>query len=393
MKWSLGHRGNTGLLQVANNRPFAIEVDYPSSWSVKRDDMSDIDEAVITTIGKVLSTPPAGQKAIIILGGDSVTFSVPPGTTGQLSSAPSGEAYLASALVYGIETLIMISGDVPFMPKAETGKTVTAIKTTFDSKDCINSGIQLTRNHVQSFSDASKLLRTMITLAVGCLGSQWEKAYGRGGLIGSFLVAVVAWFVDGIHLLLDGIGGAISSAIYWQGYNIAVRTPANPAPPPSNNLVRFDGIGALTLTMTVADLTALGYTNTGNTYEGMDASCVSYDKDGSPSVAANPHTGKVLAIHTVYGNPGPSTAIGGIHEGSTLSQLRAAFAGYTFKTYFNRDFGQGGNGIVVSNGHGEIGFGLADADPSAYRSGSAVINWIAGVGIPGNAPTAMETGC
>jgi hypothetical protein len=393
VKWSLGHQDNTGLLQVADNRPFAIEVDYPSSWTVKRDDISDIDEAVITTIGKVLGLPPAGQKAIIILGGDSVTFSVPPGTTGQLSTKPSGGAYLTSALLYGVETLLTVSGAVPFMPKAETGKTLTAIKTAFDSKDCINSGIQLARNQVQSFSDATKLFRTMITLAVGCLGDQWEKAYGRGGLIGSFLVAVVAWFIDGIHLLLDGIGGAISSAIYWQGYNIAVRTPAIPVPPPNNNLVRFDGIGTLTLTMTVADLTALGYRNMGNSYEGMNPSCVSYAKTGSPSVAANPHTGQVLAIHADYGNPGPSTAIGGIHAGSTLSQLRAAFAGYMFRTYFNHDFGQGANGIVVSNGHGDIGFGLTDATISAYQSGTATINWVAGVGIPGNAPTAMETGC
>jgi hypothetical protein len=393
VKWSLGHRGDTGLLQVANNRPFAVEIDYPSSWSVKRDEMSAIDEAIITTVAKTLSTPPVGQKAVIVLGGDSVTFSVPPGTTGQLSTTPSGEAYLTSALVYAVQTLVMFSGDVPFMPKAQTSKTVAAVKAAFDSKDCIDSGIRLARNDVQSFGDAATLFKTMITLTVGCLGSQWEKAYGEGGLIGSFLVAVVAWFIDGVRLLLEGIGGAISSAIYWQGYNIAVRTPANQSPPPSNNLVRFDGIGALTLTMTVADLTELGYTNSGNTYEGLDASCVSYTLNGSPSVAANPHTGKVLAIHAPYGNPGPSTAIGGIHAGSTLAQLRSAFAGYRFKTYFDRDFGQGVNGIVVSNGHADIGFGLADADASAYRSGSAVINWVAGVGTPGNAPTAMETGC
>jgi hypothetical protein len=46
-----------------------------------------------------------------------------------------------------------------------------------------------------------------------------------------------------------------------------------------------------------------------------------------------------------------------LQPGVPLFQLRAAFAGYTFKTYLNHDFGH------------------------------------AGVGIPGNAPTTLETGC
>ena len=287
-------------------------------------------------------------------------------------------------------TLVMFSGDVPFMPKAETSKTVTAIKTAFDSKDCINSGVQLARNHVQSLGDAEKLFETMITMSVGCLGSQWEKAYGRGGLVGSFLVAVVAWLIDGIHLLLDGIGGIISSGIYWQGYNIAVRTPSRP---PDNNVIRFDGIGALSLTMTVNDLTALGYTNMGNTYEGMNASCVSYAKNGSPSVAANPHTGTVLAIHAAFSSPGPRTQVGSIHVGSTLAQIRAEFPGMKFRNYFNRDFGQGADGIVVSNGHGDIAFGLIANSDADFASGAATVNYLPGVGTPGHAPTATEIGC
>ncbi len=96
------------------------------------------------------------------------------------------------------------------------------------------------------------------------------------------------------------------------------------------NTVRFDGIGDLDLGLTADDLVARGYVNQGNLYEGMDAECVRYAKDGDPrSVSVESGTGRVLAIANFGGNPELHTEVGDVRVGSTLAEVRAAFgAGY-----------------------------------------------------------------
>ena len=167
-----------------------------------------------------------------------------------------------------------------------------------------------------------------------------------------------------------------------------------PRPDPQRT-VRFDGIGDLSLTMDAADLEAAGFSNQGNLYEGMDAACVGYAKPGSPLTASvESATGRVLAINN-YAGDDLSTQVGRIHVGSTLAQVRAAFArpGYRVVEKLALDFGQGTNGVVVEGPGGAIGLGLDNASAGAYRAGTATVSYVAGVGTPGNAPTLVEDGC
>jgi hypothetical protein len=158
--------------------------------------------------------------------------------------------------------------------------------------------------------------------------------------------------------------------------------------------VRFDGIGDLTLSMTVADLTARGYTNGGNIYEGMNAACVSYGKKGVPvGVTVDTASGRVVGLRA--GNGQAHTQVGNIRAGSTLAQVRKAFSspGYSIETKFGNDFGQGANGVIV---HGPSGAGIGmsvDGDAAALASGTATVSGVTGVGTGTGVPSAMETGC
>ncbi|MEV8443269.1 alpha/beta hydrolase [Actinosynnema sp. NPDC051121] len=167
--------------------------------------------------------------------------------------------------------------------------------------------------------------------------------------------------------------------------DISARTP---------NTVRFNGIGAFSLNLTADDLDARGYVNRGNLYEGVNADCVSYAKEGEKlSFSVERKTGRVLAIRNSSGEQALRTEIGGIRVGSTLTDLRAAYAGYRIDEFVNLDFGQGTNGVVVDGPGGEIAFSLSDGPPSDYASGRATVTYLAGVGVPGHAPTPVETGC
>lgn len=79
--------------------------------------------------------------------------------------------------------------------------------------------------------------------------------------------------------------------------------------------------------------------------------------------------------------------------GSTLAEVRAAFQRYIVEEHLDDDFGQGTNGVVVTGDGGSIGLGLADVPVDDYTSGGATVDYVAGVGTPGRAPTRMEDGC
>ncbi len=155
-------------------------------------------------------------------------------------------------------------------------------------------------------------------------------------------------------------------------------------------VVRFDGIGDLDLSLTADDLVDRGYSDVGNLYEGTEAACVSYQDESAtdePWVSVESATGRVLAIRNSAGEQARTEF--GIWDGATLGDVRAAAAaaGYSVETFLDYDFGQGSNGVVVSNGSAEIGMSLDGADDSA------VVTLINGVGLPGYAPSNMETGC
>lgn len=161
-----------------------------------------------------------------------------------------------------------------------------------------------------------------------------------------------------------------------------------------SHVVRFDGIGALSLRVTARELKAQGYADVGNGYDQTSPSCVRYAKDGEAlSFSVETKTGRVLAIRNFGGDQALHTQIGSIRVGSTLAQVRKAFTGYTVEEHLDGDFGQGSNGVIINSGAGAIGLGLADASASDYASGGVKIDYVAGVGLPGQAPSRREDGC
>jgi hypothetical protein len=188
------------------------------------------------------------------------------------------------------------------------------------------------------------------------------------------------WNAEAIRLIRDKVNAV----------NVAL-----PRPDPRRT-IRFDGIGDLTLSLTAAQLEALGFVNQGNLYEGMDAACVSYAKSGFPfTVSVESATGRALAINNFAGDPALRTQVGNIRVGSTLAQVRSAFSrpGYRVEEKLDLDFGQGTNGVIVDGPGGSIGLSLEEASAAAYANGQATVTYLAGVGTPGNAPSLMEDGC
>ncbi|HTJ70686.1 MAG TPA: hypothetical protein VL551_24315 [Actinospica sp.] len=226
VKWCVGDQDGQAVLQVADDRAFAVEIDYPSGWAVERDAWPDLDSAAVDGVAGFLSVAPRGEKAVIVPGGESVTFTAAPGASGQAQVDPSSEAYLVSALLYGVGTLVSTTEELPWISKPTPGAALSTIQHLFDLKDCVSSMESLDRQNVTSVSSAVGLFWNDLQSVSSCLGDAWETAYGTAGAVTQFLVSTFEWLMDGLKLISQGIGGAIESAVYWQAYRITLTSPA-----------------------------------------------------------------------------------------------------------------------------------------------------------------------
>lgn len=228
VKWCAGV-GTDGspLLQIADNRSYAMETDYPAAWSVSRIGHPDpIVGQILTSVTHPLSPAAGGAASIIIPGGGTAQFEAPAGTSGEARTVPSPEGYLIDAFLYGADTLAMTMGDIPGAPASDPAKTARAISLAFAAKGCVTQVDAMDHDDLSSPHAVGELFRSDVQLAVGCLGDEWRIAYGLKGFIGSFITSAVLWLADGIKLVLNGLEAAIDTGIYWRSYRIALESSA-----------------------------------------------------------------------------------------------------------------------------------------------------------------------
>lgn len=224
VKWcaSVDSTGRT-VVRVGANRHYALEADYPAAWSQRRvGPQEPVADSIAKHVGQWLSPTEKNVKAVILPGGTTYEFIAPAGAGGTISVVPSAPAYLASALLYGIETLVMTMGAIPGAPKADPSRTAKVVQLVFDSKSCVTNMLDLMHNDISSPAAVGAVFRSGVDISVGCLGSLWTVGYGITGFLGQFLVSVLLWLVDGIKLVVDGLRAAVETAIYWRMYRIVV---------------------------------------------------------------------------------------------------------------------------------------------------------------------------
>jgi hypothetical protein len=62
--------------------------------------------------------------------------------------------------------------------------------------------------------------------ATGCLGDEWQEAYGATAGIAQYVVGVVMWLINGLQQAGGGVYSLIESGVYWNGYQIGVGVPS-----------------------------------------------------------------------------------------------------------------------------------------------------------------------
>lgn len=261
VKWCAGSRDGRSLVRVANNRDYAMEVDYPPGWTATRLGDSDaVLDRIVAGLAGHMTAPLGGQQSLVLGGGRVVELVDAPGSSGQVNVSPSPGAYLVDAFLYGVDTFGMTLGDFPGAPKTDPRLTVKVLDAALTTKDCMASLDKLTSADVSSAGGVFAAFRADVDVATGCLGSAWGIGYGYTGAVGALLVGAATWLADGVKLVVDGLRAAVETGLYWRNYRIAVEVPAprpSPAPAPSPAVPSFVGEwhvhgSALSITSTTA---------------------------------------------------------------------------------------------------------------------------------------------
>jgi hypothetical protein len=95
-KWCVGLTGGGHtVLRIANNRHYAMETDYPPTWTMRRlGDPAALASRIVTATSRALTATPRGRATVIIPGAQTVEFTVPDGSVGEADPRPSTAGYL-----------------------------------------------------------------------------------------------------------------------------------------------------------------------------------------------------------------------------------------------------------------------------------------------------------
>jgi hypothetical protein len=248
--WCADDTGTGAVIQVASNRDYALEADYPSSWPARRLGRPDpISEQILTSL-PALSLRAGGPQVhtSIIPAGGEIQLAPPAGQSGTILIVPSPEGIIYDAILFGVDTLALTYSDIPGAPKATAQQADEAIAGLFQSRDCITQ-LRAVASNALTQADAGAMFRSLVEVAVGCLGKYWPTVAGINGSQGAVLISTAVWLANATKIMADTEQAAIDTAVYWQGYHIDVESSSSatqpsttPAPPAGLSPAALTGI-------------------------------------------------------------------------------------------------------------------------------------------------------
>ncbi|HEV2636206.1 MAG TPA: hypothetical protein VGX23_13720 [Actinocrinis sp.] len=229
VKWCVGESGGQIVLTVANSRGFAVAFDYPQGWSPQAGAWSDLDTAVTDGLSGLRTAVPAGDQVAIIPGGESLTFTFPANAAGNAQATPSPAAFLTSAFIYGVNTLVQATERTPFASAPRSGAALAAVQAALRDQECLSSAQGILDDSVTDVDSARSAFWQGLNLAGTCLGKVWAGVDGESAATASYVSGVYSWLVGSLQPYGQSLGAELDSSLYWQGDNLGVNNQAGSA--------------------------------------------------------------------------------------------------------------------------------------------------------------------
>jgi hypothetical protein len=202
--WCMGMEGTTPIVKIGNPNPYAIRVEATPGLVLTNPDKTLV--SLIPQLFSVLADIPSkvGNTVFLLGAGDSYTFRWTQLSEQQgLQVMPSGAGYIASSLLFAVETVQIVWKD------ATVEKILSAIS---DTASCTTGFADMVQVDVHSAGDAVTYLGDALKTVLACMGKVVEKVYGADGIWGMALIAGVSWFFSGIHLAFTAVRAIVDAA-------------------------------------------------------------------------------------------------------------------------------------------------------------------------------------
>jgi len=211
--WCMGASGDTAYLKVGNPNGYPVRVEATSHMVLTNPD--ETLTGLLPQLFSVVTDQPskAGNTVYLLGGGDSYTFNINSTAPQGLQVHPSGGGYLASSLLFGVETVSLVWGG---------GSKRTILETMASGAECAVGFATMTQAEIENADAAAEYTSSSIATVFDCLGGTIKKLMGAEGIAAVALVAGVTWLFSGIKTLVDGVAGLGETVFNPAGATVVV---------------------------------------------------------------------------------------------------------------------------------------------------------------------------
>ncbi|QYF88496.1 hypothetical protein [Arthrobacter sp. PAMC25284] len=221
VQWCLGKSPDgSSVLKVNNGRGYAVAAERSPGLSIATRD-TDFSQ-LLPRLTKYITAPSQKSNTIDIIGpGETIEYRVDPaGTVGTVgvNLQPNSAAYLATALLFGADTVAMVYKKV--LGEVALG----AINTAMDAANCAAGFQSMATAQVKEQSQAAKYLNDAMATVMSCTGEVFMKL-AKGSLDDVFAVTVAqtfSWLWGGIQTFASGLGATVDAVLNFNGYTVTI---------------------------------------------------------------------------------------------------------------------------------------------------------------------------
>lgn len=240
-KWCMGMEGEQAYIRVGNPNGYPVRVEATPNMV-----LTNPDETLTSLLPRAFSAVTdlperQGNTVYLLGGGDSYTFNVTSTAPQGLRVRPSGTGYIASALLYGIETVQML---------AKGGKYDDIVKA-MEAVQCGVGGFAMANDDVGDADEAATYMTGAFNTVFACLGRVIEAQWKTEGPLAVGVATGIAWFLSGVKAVFDGIAGGAETLLHQEGSTVVVEN--------SNSdvwIADSGGVGPIRMGMPLADALA-----------------------------------------------------------------------------------------------------------------------------------------
>ena len=211
--WCVGREGD-GLarLKVTNARGYAVTAEYtPGLTLVGKPSLL----GWMPSLGELLGRPSRKGNQVTLIGpGETIQFDVDDSQSeAGVLAQPSVPGFLASALRFGVDTLMLVN---PL-----TGGKVDNLQKSAEVALCVKDFAENRVTVPENAWEAQAYLVDSLGIAFDCLGDQLAEQVG--GWFAGAVISGVAWLWSGVQLALNGFGAAVDTLLNPSGYQILIK--------------------------------------------------------------------------------------------------------------------------------------------------------------------------